>query len=85
VLPNMISSQEGTEERLPRAAFLLWRPACSPTGSVGAAGAATGASPGTAADPPGPLAAGGIAAAGEGVTTAVGDTVETGGATGTDA
>jgi hypothetical protein len=80
----MISSQEGTEERLPRAAFLLWRPACSPTDSVGAAGA-TGASPGTAGDPPGPLAAGDIAAAGEGVAAAAGDTVETGGATGTDA
>jgi hypothetical protein len=80
----MISSQEGTEERLPRAAFLLWRPACSPPASVGAAGTPTGTSPGTAADPPGSLAAGDIAAAGEGV-IAAGDTVETDGATGTGA
>jgi hypothetical protein len=82
----MISSHEGTEERLPRAAFLLWRPACSPTGSVGGAWAATAASPGTAADPAGLLAAGDIpAAAGEGVTGSAGDTVETDGAAGTDA
>ncbi|MGH3218406.1 MAG: hypothetical protein ACRDPY_06700 [Streptosporangiaceae bacterium] len=34
VLPNMISSQDGTDDRLPRAAFLPCRPAWSPTGSV---------------------------------------------------
>jgi hypothetical protein len=36
-LPNMISSQEGTEARLLRAVLRLCRPACSPAGSAGAA------------------------------------------------
>ena len=35
----MISSQDGTEDRLPRAALRPWRVACSPAGSAGAAGA----------------------------------------------
>ena len=32
----MISSQDGTEDRLPRAALRLWRVACSAVGSAGA-------------------------------------------------
>lgn len=35
----MISSQDGTEDRLPRAALRPWRVACSPAGSAGAEGA----------------------------------------------
>jgi len=35
-LPNMISSQDGTEDRRPRAAFRPARPGCSPAGSAGA-------------------------------------------------
>ncbi len=45
-LPNIISSQDGTEARLPRGILRLWRPACSPSGSPGPAGpAAPGCSP----------------------------------------
>lgn len=36
----MISSQDGTEDRLPRAALRPWRVACSPAGSAGTEGAA---------------------------------------------
>src|SRR6516225_10084384 len=32
----MISSQDGTEDRRPRAAFRPWRPVCSEVGSAGA-------------------------------------------------
>ena len=35
----MISSQEGTEDRRPRAVFRLWRVACSPVASAGAGAA----------------------------------------------
>ena len=35
-LPNMISSQDGTEDRLPRAALRPCRAACSPAASAGA-------------------------------------------------
>ena len=51
-LPNMISSQDGTEERRPRAALRPWRPFCSAAGSPGAtASACVAASPGvTGAD-----------------------------------
>ena len=79
----MISSQEGTDDRLPRAAFLPCRPACSPAGSVCADGSATGASAGAAVDPPGALAVGDIAA-GECVTSVAEASVEAGDS-GTDA
>jgi hypothetical protein len=39
----MISSQDGTEDRRPRAALRLWRVGCSPTASPWAAAAAAGA------------------------------------------
>jgi hypothetical protein len=58
-LPNMISSQDGTEERLLRAVFRLARPACSAAGAAGGAGMACaggtgdGAAPFPAADPGG--------------------------------
>ena len=60
----MISSQDGTEDRRPRAAFRLWRVACSPAasawaggtasagGAAGAAGAAGGAGADAAESPP---------------------------------
>jgi hypothetical protein len=47
-LPNMISSQDGTEDRRPRAALRLWRPVCSAPASACAAAS--------------PVAAGGSAA-----------------------
>ena len=54
-LPNMISSQDGTEDRRPRTALRPWRPFCSAAGSAcaTASSAATGAtaSPGTTASP----------------------------------
>jgi len=36
----MISSQDGTDERLLRAVLRLWLPACSATGAGGGTGAA---------------------------------------------
>ena len=54
--PNMISSQDGTEDRRPRAALRPGRAACSPTGcatdgtsAAGAAGASGSAAGGVAA------------------------------------
>src|SRR5438034_8134379 len=45
----MISSQDGTEDRLPRAAFRPWRAVCSPAGSGWAAGTgSTGGADGAA-------------------------------------
>ena len=51
----MISSHEGTEDRLPRAALRPWRAACSPAGSAGAEGAGVAAG----------AASAGVGAAGE--------------------
>ena len=42
----MISSQDGTEDRLPRAALRPWRAACSLAGSADAGGAEGAASAG---------------------------------------
>ena len=64
----MISSQDGTEDRLPRAALRPWRAAWSPAGSAGAAAAAGATSAGDgveAAGAAGPVAAAGAAAVGE--------------------
>ena len=61
----MISSQDGTEDRLPRAALRPWRAAGSPAGSAGAVDAAS-AGGGTeatgAADPAEPADRAGAAA-----------------------
>ena len=46
----MISSQDGTEDRRPRAAFRPWRAVCSPTASAGADGADGAVSAGGAAE-----------------------------------
>ena len=64
-LPNMISSQDGTDDRRPRAALRPWRPFCSAAGSPGAT-----ASPGAACATASASAA--CAAASRGATASLG-------------
>ena len=61
----MISSQDGTEDRLPRAALRPCRAACSPVDSTGAEGGASVADEGEATGAAGLTVAAGIAAARE--------------------
>ena len=61
----MISSQDGTEDRLPRAALRPCRAACSPADSVGAEGAASAGDGAEVTGAAGLAAAAGVVAVGE--------------------